>query len=54
MDQDTLIIWGIGLGLTLVTVLPIWLRLRGKERQTESLRSRRSSTASTSLLHSIL
>ncbi len=34
MSHDTLIIWGVALVLTVVTGLPILLRLRHKERQT--------------------
>lgn len=37
MEQDTLVIWAIGFGLTLVTVVPVVLRLRHKERQTDAL-----------------
>jgi thioredoxin reductase/NAD-dependent dihydropyrimidine dehydrogenase PreA subunit len=36
MDPDTLIIWGVALVLTLGTAVPMLLRLRHKERQTES------------------
>jgi len=35
MDPDTLIIWGVALVLTLITAVPMLLRLRHKERQTE-------------------
>lgn len=35
MDPDTLIIWAIALGLTLVMATPMILRLRRKERRTE-------------------
>ncbi|MEJ2216632.1 MAG: NAD(P)-binding domain-containing protein [Gemmatimonadota bacterium] len=35
MDHDALIIWGVAATLTLVTGLPVLLRLRRKERQTE-------------------
>lgn len=35
MDQDLLLIWAIGLLLTVGTVLPVFLRLRRKERDTE-------------------
>ncbi len=35
MNQDTLIIWGIAAALTLITAVPVLLRLRHKERQTE-------------------
>jgi thioredoxin reductase/NAD-dependent dihydropyrimidine dehydrogenase PreA subunit len=37
VDQDTLLIWGIGLLLTVVASLPVWLRHRAKERATELL-----------------
>lgn len=37
MDQDLLLIWGVGIALTLLTVVPMLLRLRWKERQTETL-----------------
>ncbi|GMV05050.1 MAG: hypothetical protein AMXMBFR53_13300 [Gemmatimonadota bacterium] len=37
MDGDLLLIWGVGLGLTLVTAVPMLLRLRSKERRTDSL-----------------
>jgi thioredoxin reductase (NADPH) len=35
MDHDVLIIWGIAAALTLITALPVVLRLRHKERRTE-------------------
>lgn len=35
MSRDALIVWGIGLGLALVSGLPILLRLRRKEKETE-------------------
>jgi len=35
MDEDLLLIWAIGLLLTVGTVLPVFLRLRRKERDTE-------------------
>lgn len=35
MDSDTLIIWGIAVGLTLLMAIPMILRLRHKERRTE-------------------
>lgn len=37
MDQDALLIWVIGLGLTALTALPVVLRLRRKERVTDEL-----------------
>lgn len=37
MDQDALLIWAIGLGLTALTALPVVLRLRRKERVTDAL-----------------
>jgi thioredoxin reductase (NADPH) len=36
MGMDALLIWGIGLGLTLLTALPVLMRLRTKERRTET------------------
>ncbi len=36
MNPDTLIIWGVALALTLVTAVPMLLRLRWKERRTET------------------
>lgn len=36
MSQDTLIIWGAALGLTLITMVPMLLRMRHKERRTAS------------------
>lgn len=38
MDVDTLVIWGIAIGLTLLMALPMILRLRHKERRTEAAR----------------
>jgi thioredoxin reductase (NADPH) len=35
VDSDTIIIWGIAIGLTLLMALPMILRLRHKERRTE-------------------
>lgn len=37
MNSDLLLIWGIGLGLTALAAAPVLLRLRGKERQTDTL-----------------
>ena len=37
MDLDTLLIWGIGLGLTALTAVPVLFRLRRKERATDEL-----------------
>ncbi|HSG08042.1 MAG TPA: NAD(P)-binding domain-containing protein [Longimicrobiales bacterium] len=37
MDQDALLIWAIGLGLTALTAVPVLLRLKRKERATDIL-----------------
>jgi len=37
MDQETLVIWAIAFGLTLLTAVPVLLRLRRKEAATDAL-----------------
>jgi thioredoxin reductase (NADPH) len=37
MDTDALIIWGVGIGLIILTGVPVLLRLRRKERETHAL-----------------
>ena len=37
MDRDTVVVWGVGMALTLLAVLPVVLRLHRKERRTGEL-----------------